>query len=281
MSTGIVFRPVNGAHAVVETVFFFEFAARILSDKAIREDLAVAYADVLARVEEAGSVELSFDVGTQQANQREVVTFTFLNGSDNEVEAPEWALRITDGMQVSIHCTAYTRWDAVSSQAFRFLDLLARHSQSGLELKSLGFKVVDQFRYDPAEGSYDLRLLCDPGSSYLTRKNFESNDRWHTNSGWFWKHPNGRQILNHLNVNSSAVSMQHKAPQTYVTIDHVQVLRREEDADALLPQFDADQFSNVVRDFFGPLHEQNKLVVSDLLTEEACRRLSLVMGEKK
>ncbi len=281
MSTGIVFKPVNGAHAVVETVFFFEFAAQILPDEVIQEHLAVAYSDSLPCVEKAGSIELSFDAATQESSQREIFTYTFSNGSDEENEALEWAVRITDGMQVSIHCTAYTRWDAVSKQAFHLLDKLAKHSQSALELRSLGFKVVDQFRYEPTEGAYDLRLLCNPSSSYLSRKNFESEDRWHNNSGWFWKHPNGRQILNHLNVNSSAVSVQHKVPQTYVTIDHVQVLRREDDGDILLAPYDADQFSLVANDFFEPLHEQNKLVINDLLTEEACRRLSLVVGGKQ
>jgi len=280
MSTGM-FKPVHGAHAVVETVFFFEFAAPILSDEAIEEHLAVAYTDALARVDKAGSFELSFDPATRESSQREIFTYTFSNGSGEENEAPEWAVRITDGIQVSIHSTAYTRWDAVSKQAFQFLDRLAKHSQAALDLRSLGFKVVDQFRYEPDEGAYDLRLLCDQSSSYLSRKSFESGDRWHNNSGWFWEHPNGKQILNHLNVNSSAVSVQHKAPHTYVTIDHVQVLRREEDGDTLLCSFDAEQFSQVAHDFFEPLHDQNKLVINDLLTEEACRRLSLVVGGKQ
>lgn len=281
MSGGIVFKPVNGAHAVVETVFFFEFSTRILSDEAIEEYLAPAYADALARVDQSGSVELSFDAASRESTQREIFTYTFSNGSDEENEAPEWAVRITDGIQVSIHCTAYTRWDAVSKQAFKFLDKLARHSQATLDLRSLGFKVVDQFRYEPSEGTYDLRLLCSPSSSYLSPKNFESGDRWHNNSGWFWEHPNGKQILNHLNVNSSAVSVQHKAPHTYVTMDHVQVLRREEEGDALFCSFDADQFSRVAHEFFEPLHDQNKLVIKNLLTEEACRRLSLVVGGKQ
>ncbi|MNG19700.1 hypothetical protein D3C84_1038880 [compost metagenome] len=82
-------------------------------------------------------------------------------------------------------------------------------------------------------------------------------------------------------MNSSAVSVQHKVPHTYVTIDHVQVLRREDDGDILLDPYDADQFSRVANDFFEPLHEQNKLVINDLLTEEACRRLSLVVGGKQ
>lgn len=277
MSTGM-FKPVHGAHAVVETVFFFEFAAPILSDQAIEEDLALAYGDALARMDKTGSYEVSFDPATLQSSQREIFTYTFSNGDELENEAPEWAVRITDGIQVSIHCTAYTRWEAVSKLAFQFLDKLALHAQAALDLKSLGFKAVDQFRYEPSEGSYDLRLLCNPSSSYLCRKNFESADRWHNNSGWFWLHPNGKQILNHLNVNSSAVSVQHKAPHTYVTIDHVQVLRREEDGDALLCSVDTDQFSRVAHEFFEPLHDQNKLVINDLLTEDACRRLSLVIG---
>ncbi len=280
MSTGM-FKPVHGAHAVVETVFFFEFAAPILSDEAIEEHLPAAYADILARVDKTGSIEVSFDAATRLSSQREIFTYTFSNGGDEESEAPEWAVRITDGVQISIHCTAYTRWDAVSKQAFQFLDKLAMHAQAALDLRSLGFKVVDQFRYEPSEGPYDLRLLCNPSSSYLSRKSFESGDRWHNNSGWFWGHPNGKQILNHLNVNSSAVAVQYKAPHTYVTIDHVQVLRREEDRDALLSSVDADQFSRVVHEFFEPLHDQNKLVINDLLTEEACRRLSLVVGGKQ
>ncbi|MFU2325073.1 hypothetical protein [Pseudomonas sp. NFX98] len=56
-----MFKPVHGAHAVVEAVFFFEFASSILSDEAIEEHLAVAYADALARVDRASSIELSFD----------------------------------------------------------------------------------------------------------------------------------------------------------------------------------------------------------------------------
>lgn len=280
MSTGM-FKPVHGAHAVVETVFFFEFAAPILSDEAIDGNLSAAYAEILGRVDKAGSIEVSFDAATRQSSQREIFTYTFSNGGDEESEAPEWAVRIIDGIQVSIHCTAYTRWDAVSKQAFEFLDKLAMHAQAALDLRSLGFKVVDQFRYEPSEGPYDLRLLCKQSSSYLARKNFESGDRWHNNSGWFWGHPNGKQILNHLNVNSSAMAVQYTAPHTYVTIDHVQVLRREEEGDALLSSVDADQFSRVVQEFFEPLHDQNKLVINDLLTEEACRRLSLVVGGKQ
>ncbi|MDH4844146.1 TIGR04255 family protein [Pseudomonas sp. BN505] len=280
MSTGM-FKPVHGAHAVVETVFFFEFAAPILSDEAIEGSLPAAYADILDRVDKTGSIEVSFDAATRLSSQREIFTYTFSNGGDEESEAPEWAVRIIDGIQISIHCTAYTRWDAVSKQAFQFLDKLAMHAENALDLRSLGFKVVDQFRYEPSEGPYDLRQLCDPTSSYLARKNFESGERWHNNSGWFWAHPNGKQILNHLNVNSSAVAVQYKAPHTYVTIDHVQVLRREEEGYALLSSVDADQFSRVVHEFFEPLHDQNKLVINDLLTEDACRRLSLVVGGKQ
>ncbi|MNP27455.1 hypothetical protein D3C76_1203670 [compost metagenome] len=191
-------------------------------------------------------------------------------------------MRIQDGMQISIHCTAYTRWDAVSKQAFHFLHLLTGISEGTLELRSLGFKVVDQFIHDGSEGAYDLNKVFKIDSKYISRKNFESGERWHNNSGWLWIHPNGRSILNNFNTNSSAVSVDHVAAKTYVTIDHVQMLRREDDIDVLFPSaVGMERFVPAVQAFFEPLHEQNKLVVSDLLTDETCRRLSLVVGDRK
>lgn len=279
MSSGIVFKPVNGAHAVVETVFFFEFAERAISDKAIEEQLAGAYAESLPQMEEDPSVELSFDAASQTTSQRVSKSFTFSTQTENE--APEWAVRILDGTQVSIHCTAYTRWDAVSKQAFQYFALLEKYSDRKLELNSFGFKVVDRFQHEEREGAYDLNKLLKQTCHYLPSKVFESGDRWHNNSGWFWPHPSGRKILNHLNVNSSAVSIEHLAPKTYVTIDHVQALRREDASDSLFPDNGTSQrLATLVEQFFQPLHHQNKIVVNELLTEETCRRLSLVVGER-
>lgn len=280
MSAGILFKPLNGAHAVVETVFFFEFADRPFSDELVRGLLTDAYKAQLPTREETPSYEINFDMASEKTSQRISISYTFSTKRE-ENSAPEWAVRINNGNQVSIHCTSYTRWDAVSSEAFKYLSELAKCAKTDLRLNSLGFKVVDRFEYIPDVGEYDLTKLLRSDSLYILPKAFAAGEKWHAHSGWFTPTAEDKKILNHLNIDSSALSFDHLAPKIYVSIDHTQARQREENEISALPAYsDVESFVSSARDFFKPLHIQNKLVVANLLTDDSSRRLNLIVEKE-
>ncbi|UYN98337.1 MAG: TIGR04255 family protein [Devosia sp.] len=126
------------------------------------------------------------------------VEFSFLRPDGT----PAWSLRVS-GSEIAVDCRRYTRWVAVSGQAYmllaRLCSLLVGAGFGDLQVSGLVLLVRDDFFWHADEQMYDLRALLQP-SDILADFAFQSGPVWHSHVAWFEDRQAPVSTLVHLNV---------------------------------------------------------------------------------
>ena len=271
------FIPANEAHAVVETVFFFEFEKKLIKDSVVSNVLAERLQPKLPKFESTPSFEINFDVASGTVNPKSVAgSFAFMSevGAD---DLPAWVIRINDE-QVSIHCTDYTRWDNISEEAFGFLREIFKSAESDIKIMSVGLKVLDRFKYVGDKKEYNLSSLFSVDTKLVPELIFESSDRWHATSGWFPQTETKEPLLNQLHL-ASAGAMTTEGEMTFVSVDHTLVLRKREEGNSQPLATANEESISYLRSIYKTLHFDNKKLLVNLLTQEMTETLNLTVGE--
>lgn len=275
MTVSTLFEPINRAHAVVETVFFFELLDRVLHDEGFPNKIKSALNDFFNKAEVAPSVEFTFDLATGATLQKSSDALNFTRGdpSDGSVS---WVLRV-NGVHVSLHCVEYTRWDAVYASAKMVLAKVFKLLREDNGILSFGMKVIDRFDYLGSEEEFNISELLSERSRYLPVNLFSSRNRWHVNSGWFVAYQNAIEVLHQLALDSSIHTDELGNFKNFITIDHTATFKtlnpivREP---AVHAPFD-EQALGFIDAAFHHLHLENKRVMIDLLRSEVSRKLNI------
>ncbi|QGG77747.1 TIGR04255 family protein [Pseudomonas syringae] len=276
MTVSTLFEPINRAHAVVETVFFFEFLERVIHDEASQTKLRSALARHFTRVDSAPSMEFTIDLATGASLQKQSDALNFIEPGEGEGEIL-WMLRV-NGLHASLHCLDYTRWDNVFEKAVDIFKAMFGSVKNDNGLVTMGLKVLDRFEYLGAAEQYNIEQLFSRQSVHLTEKVFESDNRWHVHTGWFSEVEKNREILNQLSIDSSVHTDELGATKSYVTIDHASTLKGLNPTirDAVISFRDNEEYMNEVSSIYRVMHESNKKVVLELLQPQVSKRLNLV-----
>lgn len=281
------FRPVNDAHAIAEVIFYCVFSPEF--DNSVINRLIN-----LKDIEEIKSFlpkEKAIKAVLQNINL-DSVEDTRLTVSDRGIELQRinldgtisWMLRTTPN-SISVHCLDYTRWNEIWEKARNFLHVA--FNQIGVSsnfLSSVGLKYVDRFEFIGRISDYNSELLL-KHSDYIHSKAFSSAERWHCNTGWFNEfnekinHENFKfECLNQLDI-VSGYGQVSGTKRIMVTISHNQVislLDSNNDIDVLSFGGDASsQEDSLLNKTFSELHQNNKKILQDILTDEIRQKIKL------
>jgi uncharacterized protein (TIGR04255 family) len=258
LETGTGFVPVNGDHAVFTVAFAVQF------------DDFVTPPDLQAFANQLPDIQADLPANSVINNENEFgVLFSYRRPDSSAV----WALRFA-GNSIAVECTQYTRWERVSSQAFKYLTaaitaLLERRPDIGFGQRSL--QVRDKFIQDDS-AEYDISSALKP-SDLLIPSIFSAGKAWHSHFGWFEDfYVEDETVLNRLEVASSGgdvfdVAQRSATHQWSLIIDHFQEVRSALlDGEEIIQRLDSD---------YGSLHKKNKEVLTKVLTDEMQDVISL------
>ena len=275
-----IFEPACGSHALLETVFFAQFAPEI--EAGALDQLGEKLERPLEFLPKKTAMKgVKILLGEPKGDSAQA---SFVNGWEFSRVAPdgnvEWVLRFnSEGL--SVHCLSYSRWDEVWPQAEQLLLRALDVVPSGTGLVSVGLKVIDRFEFVGSDqDGYDLEALLRRPSSHVADNVFTSGYRWHCHTGWFAPLSNigsdqleNGEVLNQFNVDGAP----HAGPsgqKIFVTVDHNQVTRNIQKPISIDPA-QHEWLGN----FMHSLHANNKKTLVELLSEDMCRRINLNIGD--
>lgn len=179
---------------------------------------------------------------------------------------PSWTLRL-EGNTIVVSCTQYERWGDISSKALDHIKAAIDFVNDGSNaVSSLIHQIVDRF-VTANKDEYDIGQVFNTQSQYLTGQALKAGKFWHVFQGWFEdKHEVGGKLLNVLNLSTA----ENPANITLTTtIDHAAHLRFE--PSKAIGELD-DKF---IRKAFDELHESNKSIIRQLLTDDQLKAIKL------
>jgi uncharacterized protein (TIGR04255 family) len=195
-----MFKPANSEHAVSSVTFAVNFAEDI-TDAAI--DLVRAnhhlWRTHLPASIPGGAVNIEMTPDGPKMHTNLGVAHAFLRPDGT----PAWMLRV-DTRQISIHCTRYTRWEKVASQAQEHLQTvlnLLKQNQFSFAISDFQLTFLDEFYWHGTLDNYDLALLLKPYQA-IADVAFSSGPVWHSHTAWF-EQANTSNTLIHFNVDGT------------------------------------------------------------------------------
>jgi len=177
-----------------------------------------------------------------------------------------WTLRV-EGNAIVVSCTEYKRWEDISFKALEHIKAaIAFVNDDNNAISSLIHQIVDRFVTDNKD-EYKISQVFNTESPYLTKQALKAGKFWHVFQGWFEeKDDYGAKLLNVLNLSTA----ENPANTTITTtIDHAAHLRFL--SPKAIKEFD-DEF---IRKAFDELHECNKTIIKQLLTNDQLNTIGL------
>jgi hypothetical protein len=125
----------------------------------------------------------------------------------------------------------------------------------------VALQTVDRFM-DSTE-TYQISGVLNPDSRFLTKQALESGSLWHIHQGWFEENNQDQRCLNVLNLSTNdtpdgvSTTIDHNAQMIFNSGKSVTHLESE------------------LADIFEALHNKNKDIVRELLSDEQKGRIGL------
>lgn len=276
------FRPVHDAHAIVEEMIFFEFSPNLEQAMPALITLKDELKDDLPEHDVINVMKVQFkqqDKGAPEVGSAEVNKAAGLRLSRFQVDGKIDTLVSIEQNSIGVFCYHYTGWNNVWPKHRKYVSRIFSKIIGTSFMTGVGMRWTDQFIYEGEESAYDAHLLLKPGSVCLHPRAFGSGSRWHCHTGWFDTDTSrDREVLNQLNLDAGLVN-EAGAMRTAVTIAHTQVIRATQALDQLadLVPGHGDGL-DALSGLMGALHDGNKRVLRDLLTESSLERIGLGAG---
>jgi uncharacterized protein (TIGR04255 family) len=277
MNPTLSYSPINEAHAIVEVVMFVEFAPPF-SDSTIRKLISIEhdFTSVLPKVSPVQMRVLGIgpDKSTQILRDQTVGIELQSIRRDGSLE---WMLRTTE-TAISVHCLDYSRWNDIWALAKGHLDKAFRYLEgSDSFIASIGLKYIDRFvcNVDPEQSN--LADLFKKETDLLCTRAFSTGPLWHCHSGWFENLPiSSIKCLNQLNLDATFTNIKGNK-RLVITVHHNAVAQIPPENNGLSILKGAANGSDGLSSdvIMEALHEQNKIVMGELLSEQMARRINL------
>lgn len=275
-----LFRPIHDAHAILEEMIFFEFSPALEEAMpgliALKDELKTEF----PAHEVINTIKVQFthqdqkhpEISTPELNKAAGVRLINL---DPDGTINKNILIGQDSLMLS--CLKYSAWSDIWPEQKNYIaKIFAKIVGTPSFLTGIGMRWIDQFIYEGDLASYDAAALLDASSPYLHSRAFRSGSRWHCHTGWFdaETYPS-REVLNQVNLDAGPLNVAGEM-RTAVTVTHTQILRVTQLPDelaAFMPHKGAglDTLSGLM----DALHDGNKRILRDLLTDSVCERIGL------
>jgi len=214
--------------------------------------------------EEFPTFNRTMNVEIKVTDEKPIEQSEHLNGivmqKTRENGQPEWQLR-AQGNSIIATCFHYDRWNIESKKAVNHLLKMVSSVEQDNPVALIALQTVDRFM-DNAE-AYHISGVLNPDSRFLTKQALESGSLWHVHQGWFEQPSKDQKCLNVLNLSTT------DTPDGISTIiDHnSQIIFNAGKSTAHLER--------ELADVFEVLHENNKKIVRELLSDEQKEKIGL------
>lgn len=261
------FTPHNGKHAVQRTVFAVFFSDTPLSRPLTKSDFDKASKTIStlpgSRSFQAINIEINED-GPRQGT-KDTGLQLFLSEPDG---TPAWLLQVAPN-HILVECRIYTRWEYVWQLAQAYLSeaivAAGQVRQSPISITRLELVVAD--RFETPSSKYSLNSLLRP-NIMVPQKVFGSGPAWHAHLGWYDEQQ--PRVLHNVNLDAKPVVDTQEEGPWQVEIMHFQRMLLD------VPYAGGDTVAADLEAKFFRMHNENKSVVSSVLTEEMSRQIGLL-----
>ena len=191
---------------------------------------------------------------------------------------PAWVYRFIAG-EIAVECSRYTRWDRIWASAHNYLKMgfeIIKGNEPNRKVVTCSLSVTDRFR--ATTENYSLKHLFKQ-SSFIPDKLLQFTGQWHNHSGWFesLNSDNSLQNLNFDAHHEPRIIVPGQGQELVIDVLHLQQLRYP--APILISEFDEEGKSRLDSGM-RLMHENNKAIMVDLLTDEMAKKVGLVRREK-
>ena len=184
--------------------------------------------------------------------------------------SPTWVLQMQPTL-LACSCLAYERWDSIKPQALQLLSpIIDIAVAEGFPLQAVGLQYQDAFRVETLSQLAATRRLFREASPFINSHAWNMDGPWHIHQGWFSKGLGGRMTHNLLNVDVTV-----EEGECLIRINGQHRLLTNEQVDSNSISIEPAEISTAL----DSLHNDNKMVISRLLSQSVCDQIGLIMKE--
>lgn len=267
MSLQDLLYPFGGNHAIQSAVFALEWAEPLTPDlvKKLREVLKPLRADFPGPEQTQQKLTVNLGSGAHQVHTDEGSGF-ILTRPGVSVASPSRSL-IIEEKRCIIQIADYTRWKDAKADVDRYLDLVFPEIAKSRPINVIGLQYVDAFRWKGSPSSMPVVDILKKSSKYLSPNVFELKELWHSHHGYFETCHEPREAKQLDNVNVNKIEDEGVASLQILTSHRAQfplpIWANEGDA------------RHVVNVTYERMHDRNKAILADLLTDEVQHMIKL------
>lgn len=263
--------PFSGQHAIESAAFALDFSSELdVGEVGILRTAAKQLLADFPVVADKQLATLNFQVvpggASTSSSGVEVGGFTI---SRTAFIPTEPQLRYIDVSRTGIVVVVkdYTRWDKFKSDVDRYLSVLLAGVDSQKAVSSIGLQFNDIFLWKADPEDLKLDEVFSPNNPYIVPNSFSLPLLWHSHHGYLINgaEPVQHQQLDNVNVSRVASNDIH---QIQILTSHRVTLEKP-----LFKSWSAHKA--VFFEFQEKLHNQNKLILSRLLTADAQLKINL------
>jgi uncharacterized protein (TIGR04255 family) len=265
------FTPLHEAHAIEQVAFVIQMDGLLTLDEfnSVRTD-SEQFKDKLPGFEEAQPILfLGQPIGPNNTPLARNNIFRRKYATDGSIE-------LELGIQpngLTFRTTRYTRWSDVWQSASDLLDKLYPIYSNGRRPMLIALNYVDKFVSSGPSNNNNAYQLLKNGSKYVAGHVLNANDLWHSHTGIFLQENTYTKRL--LNINLDCLDENASSgPRRSVAIATSLTDMLNQPGYKELPH-SRDRDWPFICETIRNLHNFNKTVISEILSEEMCKRIAL------
>lgn len=250
------FKPVNDEHSILTVGFGFTINREIdIEDIKL---FAEPYKEISAKLPHQSIVNDNANFGVQ---------FKYLRPDGSAI----WFLSFINNI-IEVQCTMYTRWEEIWQQSWDFMSIVATSLARNTSVEetrfgNLSLRVVDVFLASEERSLSDQLFIK---NQYIAPETLKHSRAWNSDIGWFYD-IGVDPVLNKLSI-SSKVDNKFKVQDDIETQWIYEISQYQEHRGDFL---DSEKFCEIAPKVMVNFHDNNKIMLKNLLSDEAQKIIKL------
>ena len=172
----------------------------------------------------------------------------------------------------SIIINDYSRWNQVWENVEKWINLI-KNSIPSIGVKSVSLQYTDALHWRNDPKLLNISDVFSKNTVYLPSHVFSSRSLWHVHQGFFSDESiigSNRRLLENINISH----VENNSQRTFIIVtSHKAILDS--------PIWDSGEFSMTIKEIMPILHNRNKNILTNILSEEVCSKINLKSSEAK